>query len=98
MTDAPHPHADALKYEDWAGEMGAPSCWNRTVSWQISTPCSNSRSSTLRRLSGKWMYSITAIRITSGEELKQRNGLPFRSERCVIRPCHPAATAPSRLV
>ena len=23
MTDAPHDHADALKYEDWAGEMGA---------------------------------------------------------------------------
>ncbi|MEJ2409989.1 MAG: class I SAM-dependent methyltransferase [Novosphingobium sp.] len=23
MTDAAHPHADALKYEDWAGEMGA---------------------------------------------------------------------------
>ncbi|WP_374409733.1 class I SAM-dependent methyltransferase [Novosphingobium colocasiae] len=23
MTDAPHHHADALKYEDWAGEMGA---------------------------------------------------------------------------
>ena len=22
MTDAPHHHADALKYEDWAGEMG----------------------------------------------------------------------------
>lgn len=23
MTDAPHHHAGALKYEDWAGEMGA---------------------------------------------------------------------------
>ncbi len=23
MTDAAHPHADALKYEDWGGEMGA---------------------------------------------------------------------------
>jgi SAM-dependent methyltransferase len=23
MTDAPHHHADGLKYEDWAGEMGA---------------------------------------------------------------------------
>ena len=23
MNDAPHHHADALKYEDWAGEMGA---------------------------------------------------------------------------
>ena len=23
MTDPNHPHADALKYEDWAGEMGA---------------------------------------------------------------------------
>jgi SAM-dependent methyltransferase len=23
MTDAPHHHADALKYEDWVGEMGA---------------------------------------------------------------------------
>ena len=23
MTDNPLPHADALKYEDWAGEMGA---------------------------------------------------------------------------
>ena len=23
MTDPLHSHADALKYEDWAGEMGA---------------------------------------------------------------------------
>jgi hypothetical protein len=42
----------------------------RTVSWQMSIPRSNSRSSTFRRLSGKRTYINTANRITSGDELK----------------------------
>jgi hypothetical protein len=46
-----------------------------TVSWQMSIPRSNSRSSTLRRLSGKRTYISTTSRITSGDELKRRNGL-----------------------
>ena len=48
---------------------------NRTVSWQRSMPRSNSRSSTFRKLSGKRTYIITTRRITSGDELKRRNGL-----------------------
>ena len=48
---------------------------NRTVSWQMSMPRSNNRSSTLRRLSGNRTYIMTTSRITSGDELKQRNGL-----------------------
>ncbi len=47
----------------------------RTVSWQMSTPRSKARSSTLRSDSGKRTYSITTIWITSGEESNQRNGL-----------------------
>jgi hypothetical protein len=47
----------------------------RTVSWQMSMPRSNSRSSTFRKLSGKRTYIITTRRITSGDELKRRNGL-----------------------
>jgi hypothetical protein len=54
--------------------------WNRfhqcrTVSWQMSIPRSKSRSSTFRRLSGKQTYIMITRRITSGDELKQRNGL-----------------------
>ena len=47
----------------------------RTVSSQMSMPRSNSRSSTLRNESGKRTYIMNTRRITSGEELKQRNGL-----------------------
>ena len=47
----------------------------RTVSWQMSTPRSNARSSTFRSDSGNLTYSITTIWITSGEESNQRNGL-----------------------
>jgi hypothetical protein len=47
----------------------------RTVSWQMSIPRSNSRSSTFRSDSGKRTYIITTRRITSGDELKRRNGL-----------------------
>ena len=43
---------------------------SRTVSWQMSMPRSNSRSSTFRRHSGNRTYIITTRRITSGEELK----------------------------
>ena len=42
----------------------------RTVSWQMSTPRSNRRSSTCRNDSGYRMYNITARRITAGELLK----------------------------
>jgi hypothetical protein len=47
----------------------------RTVSWQMSIPHSASRSSTFRSDSGYITYIITTRRITSGELLKQRNGL-----------------------
>ena len=43
---------------------------SRTVSWQMSIPRSNSRSSTLLRRSGKRTYISTTSRITSGEELR----------------------------
>jgi hypothetical protein len=46
----------------------------RTVSWQMSMPRSNSKSSTFRSDSGKRTYIMTTSRITSGEELKHRNG------------------------
>src|ERR1019366_2718378 len=45
-----------------------------TVSWQMSIPRSNSRSSTLRSDSGYFTYIITTRRITSGELSKYRNG------------------------
>jgi len=48
---------------------------SRTVSWQMSMPRSNNRSSTFRRLSGNRTYIITTSRITSGEEWKYRKGL-----------------------
>jgi len=47
----------------------------RTVSWQMSIPRSNNRSSTLRSDSGYRTYIITTSLITSGEESNQRNGL-----------------------
>jgi hypothetical protein len=47
----------------------------RTVSWQRSMPRSNSRSSTFRSESGNRTYIMTTSRITSGDELKRRNGL-----------------------
>ena len=46
----------------------------RNVSWQISMPRSNSRSSTCRSESGYRMYIITVWRPTSGELLNQRMG------------------------
>gem|GEM_PF-3447350 len=48
---------------------------NRTVSWQRSIPRSKRKSSTFRSDNGKRTYIITTRRITSGEELKRRNGL-----------------------
>ena len=48
---------------------------NRTVSWQMSIPRSNRRSSTLRKLSGNRTYIITTSRMTSGDELKRLKGL-----------------------
>ena len=42
----------------------------RTVSWQMSMPRSDRRSSTFLKLKGKRTYIITTSRITSGEELK----------------------------
>ena len=41
----------------------------------VDAALSKSRSSTLRGDSGKQMYIITTRRITSGDELKYRNGL-----------------------
>ena len=41
-----------------------------TVSWQMSIPRSNNRSSTFRNDSGKRTYISTTSRITSGDELK----------------------------
>lgn len=46
----------------------------RTVSWLMSIPRSNSRSSTFRSDSGNRTYIITTSRITSGDELYRRNG------------------------
>ncbi len=42
----------------------------RTVSWLMSIPRSNSRSSTFRNDSGNRTYISTTSRITSGDELK----------------------------
>jgi hypothetical protein len=41
----------------------------------MSTPRSNNKSSTFRKLSGNRIYIMTTSRITSGEELKYLNGL-----------------------
>ena len=70
---------------------------NLTVSWQRSMPRSNSRSSTLRSDKGKRMCIITTRRITSGDELKQRNGLggfalDFRFMRARYQPWPRCAT------
>src|ERR1019366_7287499 len=48
---------------------------NRTVSWLMSIPRSDRRSSTSRSDSGYFTYIITARRIISGELLKYRKGL-----------------------
>src|ERR1039458_437885 len=48
---------------------------NRTVSWLMSIPRSERRSSTLRSDSGYFTYIISARRIISGELLKYRKGL-----------------------
>ena len=56
----------------------------RTVSWQMSTSRSKSRSSTFRKLSGKRMYISTAIWMMSREELKYRNGLAGLRGRAVV--------------
>ena len=48
---------------------------SRTVSLQMSIPRSWSRSSTLRSESGYRTYIMTTRRMTSGDELKCRNGL-----------------------
>ncbi len=53
-------------------------CQNRTVSWLISTPRSNGRSSTWRSESGYRTHIMTARRIASGELLKQRDGFLVR--------------------
>ena len=42
----------------------------RTVSWQMSMPRSNNRSSTLRSDNGNRTYMSTTSRITSGDEVK----------------------------
>ena len=61
---------------------------NLTVSWQMSMPRSQSKSSTFRRDKGKRTYIITTSRMTSGDELKRLNGLAgFR--RLGINPPYP---------
>ena len=47
----------------------------RTVSWRSSMPRSNRKSSKFRNDSGNRTDNITTRRITSGDELKQQNGL-----------------------
>ncbi len=47
----------------------------RTVSLQISIPRSESRSSTLGKLSGERTYIIITRRMISGDQLDYRNGL-----------------------
>lgn len=47
---------------------------NRTVSWQMSIPRSDSRSSTFRSDGGNRTYISTTSLITSGELLKRRKG------------------------
>jgi len=64
---------------------------NRTVSWQMSTPRSDNISPTFRSDSGYRTYSITAMRITSGDELKHRNGLAALLIYSFYQ--HPAPTA-----
>jgi hypothetical protein len=65
------PMMDA-SFPDLAGEHRTEPRFhqNRTVSWQISIPSSNRRSSTCLSDSGKRIYIITARRITSCELLK----------------------------
>jgi hypothetical protein len=67
---------------------------SRTVSWQMSIPRLNSRSSTFLRLSGKRTYISTTSRITSGEELKYRNGLAGLRGRG-MHPPYPAPSLPA---
>jgi hypothetical protein len=60
-------------------------------------PRSNSRSSTFLSDSGKRTYMSTTSRITSGDELKRRNGLggnalDFRLIRRRYQPLAPPAT------
>jgi hypothetical protein len=64
---------------------------SRTVSWQMSMPRSNSRSSTFLSDSGYRTYIITTSLITSGEESNQRNGLGA----LVIRPGYGAPVSAS---
>lgn len=47
-----------------------PGHHNRTISWQMSLPRSNSRSSTFRKLNGDRTYIITTKRMISGEEVE----------------------------
>jgi len=77
LVEVPAPVTDsAHRLHSLASDIG-PNRFhqNLTVSWQMSIPRSNSRSSTFRRLSGNRTYIITTRRITSGEELKKRNRL-----------------------
>jgi hypothetical protein len=65
----------------------------------MSMPRSNSRSSTFRNDSGKRTYIITTSLITSGEELKRRNGEEgFALDLRLIRAGYHCRTAPATLV
>lgn len=64
---------------------------SRAVSWHMAIPRSASRSSTFTKDSGYRTYIITIRRITSGDELKYRNGLAGFFLRGFQTPCphHP---------
>lgn len=69
--------------------------YSRTVSWQMSIPRSNSRSSTFLSDSGNRTYISTTSRITLGEELKYRNGEAGLRARGMLLPdpVQPISTA-----
>ena len=64
---------------------------SRTVSWQISMPRPNSRSSRLRSANGNRIYIITTKRITSGDKLKYRNRLSDLAVGPIYRSLPPPA-------
>lgn len=87
MPKSAHP-ADLLAFDVDCEQRTKPVHQNRTVSWQISIPRSNSRSSAFRKDKGKLTYIITTNRMTSDEELKRLNGLSGL-QRLGIEPPHP---------
>lgn len=58
MTDAPHHHADALKYEDWAGEMGARWLANLTGFENTIAPAGEALLAHAAYQPGEWVVDI----------------------------------------